>query len=412
MNSVSVAPVNQCESDKGLDSWKVDDDLRTAYENLSSELYTRAISIMDQNMVMKPDPTAMDCIAGVLSNSQIVALNIMGSEIRPNTFEGSRPDYEIRNARRDEIPQISEWRYKEFGYRAHIDYLLNVYDSDPEGWFVAVLSSGEVIGNVVGMILNDQVAFGGLYCVKKEYRCHGIGSELWKARMKHVQPRNLGLNSVDTRIQSNLKLGMKASFNIATYVGTVTPQKIENIKRIYSNDSSLDQSKETNRFSILKLNSLTVKDYMDTLISYDTKIHSIERTQFLKAMTIGSKDTTVALALSKETPESELTIVGYGLLKPRHVGSNIGPLYADNSAVGQALLGTLIGELNPTSHSLLDISVVEDATPSPRQSIVKTFILSLELVRECLITRMYSQMSVALPLPKVYSIFSTEAFLV
>ncbi|CAK9295941.1 unnamed protein product [Gordionus sp. m RMFG-2023] len=128
--------------------------------------------------------------------------------------------FKIRCIKVEEIDRMPEWIYKEVGWTNNDSIFLKIcYDIDPKGWFVAVTSDEDIIGTLLSVNLNDQYSFAGLYLVSKKHRFKGIGKILQDIMCKHVAHRCLGVNSVEERVSSNLKIGMIQSFKVAIFKG-------------------------------------------------------------------------------------------------------------------------------------------------------------------------------------------------
>ena len=57
-------------------------------------------------------------------------------------------DYTVRKLRSDELPVVCSWAYKE-NWLISEDAVQCAYETDSEGAFVAVSSSGELIGKII-----------------------------------------------------------------------------------------------------------------------------------------------------------------------------------------------------------------------------------------------------------------------
>ncbi|CAG2123246.1 unnamed protein product, partial [Medioppia subpectinata] len=65
--------------------------------------------------------------------------------------------------------------------------------ADPKGIFVAEdTDTGKLLGYVAAVNLTDDFSFIGGYCVRPEYRGHGIGQNIWNTGMAHMGDRNVG----------------------------------------------------------------------------------------------------------------------------------------------------------------------------------------------------------------------------
>ncbi|CAK9298581.1 unnamed protein product [Gordionus sp. m RMFG-2023] len=367
----------------------------------------------------------------------------------PNSHLITQPysfKHEIRTVKSEEIGSINRWRKEEFGYRAHESYMQYIHEMDPSGWFVAVDTDNNIIGNIFGMNLNEDLAFGGLYAVKKPYRCHGIGGKLWNTRLLHIGNRNMGIDSVHTRVEANKKAGMKVSFRLSRYYGRLTMESLTCFINAVNNGSD-------SKCQYIIINAAQpepeMQSILDKLIYYDTEINKGCCRKLFLDKTILTKDTITCVALEKNVDSTSIgQVIGYGILRPRFEGLTIGPLYADTPNVANGIFAKLFSGLlsnfmayqSPATENcsnlspLFDMVVLESEPNDPylkndntseytllnetgeennlaRAKCVKDLLNTLSLKRECILYRMYTKEDIKLPLAKVYAITSSEAFL-
>lgn len=58
------------------------------------------------------------------------------------------------------------------------------------------------MGVCAATVLHEDLAFVGLYAVKRAHRGKGLGKLVWQKAMEHVQDRNAGLNSVPEHLRT------------------------------------------------------------------------------------------------------------------------------------------------------------------------------------------------------------------
>ncbi|CAK9294682.1 unnamed protein product [Gordionus sp. m RMFG-2023] len=332
---------------------------------------------------------------------------------------------EIRNPSPGEITEICNWRHEEFGYRPHRDYLMSLYNCYPSGWIVAVGKRGKIIGTIFMMNINDKQAFGGLFAVKKRYRCKGIGGQLWKIRANHIGNRNLGVNAVESRIVPNEKLGMKLAFRMSRYYGRITGTILNSLRA-----KLLLQSNPKYTYTKMSYEEAELlKGLLDSIIEYDTLINTISRSKFLQE-SIYYFDQTVTIVCTQnydnnQNIEMPHKVVGYGMLRPRIEGTTIGPLYADSPIIAETIFEHLLNHITEPN-TLVDMTIIDDCfgkkyvpktmTGGPQNKSMhsrsaKNLIANLGLNLECHLYRMYSKDNTILPVNKVFALSSSEAFL-
>ncbi|CAG2170741.1 unnamed protein product [Oppiella nova] len=105
----------------------------------------------------------------------------------------AKPNYVIRNIRLSDCDEVRDiWRSVNFGIVKYANEVM--INLDPNGIFVVEdTDSGKLLGYVAAVNLSDDLAFIGGYCVRPDYRGHGIGQKLWNTGMAHMGDRNVGL---------------------------------------------------------------------------------------------------------------------------------------------------------------------------------------------------------------------------
>ncbi|KAF8794611.1 hypothetical protein HNY73_002579 [Argiope bruennichi] len=84
--------------------------------------------------------------------------------------------YTIRPFRPEDIPGIlkvalpSTYQYSKESLESWIKH-------DPEGILVAELDSGKIIGLCAAVIINEEIAFAGAFCVLEDYRHLDVGNK-------------------------------------------------------------------------------------------------------------------------------------------------------------------------------------------------------------------------------------------
>ncbi|CAK9298294.1 unnamed protein product [Gordionus sp. m RMFG-2023] len=365
--------------------------------------------------------------------------------------KSGRTIFSIRRARRDEIVSICEWRNAEIGYTVSPYYFLILYDAYPDGWFTAVDEDDKFIGNIFGMNLSDKVAFGGLFAVKEPYRCQGVGKALWETRLRHIDSRNLAINSVLSRVPSNLKKGMTVSFQSARYFTKLTNSMIA---KLVARVGEKGASKSRKGTRVVSMNRIMKEDHnrykvlFKELTRYDASINVSDRSKFLTHLIESVKytgtPTFTYLALQNSAKNSE-DIVGYSVLRPMHDGFTIGPLYANSVDIAESLLIRSLNELilmpiaspskdmlnnchifymsvinddnmcyGESRHNSKDQNLIQERECQQdysRHRAVQFFIEILSMELELDSRRMYSKENIPLSLDKVYALTSIETFL-
>jgi hypothetical protein len=228
---------------------------------------------------------------------------------------------------------------------------------------------GRVVGRASAVIYDDHFAFCGLYIVAPEFRGRGYGMAITRARLRHIGARNAGLDGVTSTVDKYARLGYRTAHRSIRH--TFTPRR-----RVEPGDGVVDARDVA----------------FDALVEYDARNFPSRRPGFLWSW-IHQPDTT-ALAFHEKG-----TILGFGVIRACHTGYKIGPLFAEDESVADALLAALCnrGLGNPIS---MDI-------PEPNRagmSLARRLGMTPEF--EC--SRMYLRGDPELPLDRIYGITAFE----
>ena len=228
-------------------------------------------------------------------------------------------------------------------------------------------------GAITGCNLNDSVAFGGYFIVRKDWRRRGVGKLLFDKHLKHIGDRNFGIDAVEDRVEHDKKDGfIHMSFPVSAYMGI--PDR--------ANLATLD---DEHAGSLVKFNP----DLFEQLFVYDTKMHTIPRREFLKCW-IKEDITTTYCAVA------EGGIEGYGCVQPIEGGSYmIGPVFADTPELAGGLFTKLMLSVPEGKQVAFDIPSENPLS----QAIVKRH----KMVFELKLYRMYTKEVLKFDLEKVYA---------
>ncbi|CAK9290135.1 unnamed protein product [Gordionus sp. m RMFG-2023] len=322
----------------------------------------------------------------------------------------------VRNFRETDVANIPKWIFEIDGRRASAKFFKSCFNVDPAGCFIAELPNHEIIGICLGLILNDDFAFGGSLMVRKEYRRKGVAKLLCDERLKHVQNRLLGINSVESRIATNIKSGMSCPiFSAQKLIGEIN---ITDLKK--SNNWKQGDNKGAIHY-IPFLPHLINEQLLRRIISYDERIHGICRNIFLRslfendekiepndsnkldkhdmigmlALRLGDDDMMPPIIVNSNyemenvdyilshLESNPFDILGYGLMYKKYVGWTIAPLYAENEGIA---LRICLGILFAFSGIIkVDILIPENKTESQLSIVIR----NLGLKSEATIYRMH-----------------------
>jgi GNAT superfamily N-acetyltransferase len=193
-------------------------------------------------------------------------------------------------------------------------------DSDS---FLATEREGEIVATASCALYGDSYAFIGFYIVRPDLRGRGIGSALFERALERAGGRVVGLDGV---------LAQQGSYERRGFV-----LAHRNVRwRTAGGGERPD--------GLVELSSVPAKQ----LLAYDAAVFGTERESFLRAW-IGRR-AGQALAC-----EQDGRLAGYGVLRPCQVGAKIGPLFADDAEVAEALLTGLLAAAGPRTEVFIDI---------------------------------------------------------
>jgi hypothetical protein len=178
------------------------------------------------------------------------------------------------------------------------------YATDKNGFFLAEFA-GEPIGCISAVAYDNDYGFVGLYIVKPQYRRQGFGLKLWDAAMAYLGGRNVGLDGVIAQQGNYGKSGFKLAYRTIRFQGE---------------GSGAEQDR------LLDLSSVA----FDETARYDGTVFPASRPSFLHCW-IRQPLATAFGIVGKQRLE------GYGVLRACRCGFKIGPLFADNLQIADAL---------------------------------------------------------------------------
>ncbi|MDD4373384.1 MAG: GNAT family N-acetyltransferase [Bacteroidales bacterium] len=285
---------------------------------------------------------------------------------KPNT----RP-FLLRQLQFEEVQKLVSWAAAE-GWNPGPHDALAFWQTDPEG-FVGYFEQDELIAG--GSIVSYDGLFGfmGFFIVKPEYRSKGIGRQLWMSRRDRLLARlkqgsAIGMDGVLAMQDFYRKGGFKLAFR----------------------DERYERKGET--FNVHKnITSYSEKDFQKLQL-LDAQCFGVPRTTFLLHWLQLPESRTFTFIQDQQ-------LKGYVLLRKAGTGYKIGPLFAENYPVAEALYQACLDAV-PNESVYLDIPV----TNPDAVKLVKNF--QAEYVFEC--GRMYYGKAPELPIQKIFGITTFE----
>lgn len=277
----------------------------------------------------------------------------------------------IRAMHQNEIEQITlEWAARE-GWNPGLADAAAFHAADPGAFLV-----GELDGDPVACISAvDYGPFGflGFYIVRSDFRGQGCGIQLWNAGMERLAGRNIGLDGVIAQQDNYKRSGFMLAYRNIRFEWR-TPQPV---------------SAPVFGGRIVGAEMLPFED----LAAFDRKCFPAPRTAFLErwlALPHGS-----ALATLNDRNQ----LAGYGVIRACRTGFKIGPLFAEEPAIAEALFLTLARHAG-AGPLYLDI-------PEPNKAAIE-LVRKYGMERVFETARMYTREAPALPLDKIFGVTTFE----
>jgi len=305
----------------------------------------------------------------VRRRSNVAAKVRSGANIlHPSMTSSEARRYQIRAMTPQEIGTAIEWAAAE-GWNPGVNDAACFSAADPEG-FLAGLLDDELVATISVVKYGPSFAFLGLYIVKPAYRGGGYGLRLWNAGLAHLGSRTIGLDGVVAQQDNYRRSGFSLAYRNVRYQGATTTRLPEDRR-------------------VVPLSSIR----FDELAAYDRSVFLADRTAFLTAWITQPQSRAVGIL-------HDGRLAGYGVIRPARTGFKIGPLFADNGDLAEALFNDLVNSLRSDSAFCLD---VPEANPA---AVALAERHSMAVVFET--ARMYAGPALDLPVRRLFGVTTFE----
>ena len=226
-------------------------------------------------------------------------------------------DLLIRSMTRSELDELVEWAARE-GWNPGLHDADAFWATDPDA-FIAAELGGELIGGGAITSYNGEFGFMGFFIVRPEYRGLGFGDTLWHARRERLL----------ARLQPGAAIGLDGVFDMQPYYargGFVFSHRDLRFSAAIPDGYQAEQDDA----AIVPLSSVP----FDQVQAYDRTCFPAPRPAFLRAWT-GLPDTLALGCLG------DGRLGGYGVVRRCREGCKIGPLFANDASVADALYARL-----------------------------------------------------------------------
>lgn len=217
--------------------------------------------------------------------------------------------YTIRNMTPEDLTQAVDWAAAE-GWNPGLADDRAFLAADRNG-FLAGLLDGQPIASISAVSYGAAFAFIGFYIVRPERRGQGFGWRLWQAAMQQLRGIPTGLDGVVAQQENYRRSGFALAHRNIRYGGRVEgPTVLDPCVR-------------------------TIGGGLRAAIGdYDARHFPTRRERFLDAWL----DPTLRSCLAYV---EDGRVRGYGVIRPCRDGRKIGPLFADDAAIAEALFQAL-----------------------------------------------------------------------
>lgn len=274
----------------------------------------------------------------------------------------------IVNVTGDDVALHVEWAAAE-GWNPGLHDARSFAAADATGFFAGMLGD-EPVAAISVVKYGRTFAFLGLYIVKAECRGKGYGFALWNHALATAAGRNVGLDGVVAQQENYRRSGFRFAHRNVRYGGR------------RGADAPLDAR-------VVPVSSRSFAE----IASYDRAFFPEAREAFLRRWIAQPQGK--ALAAVREG-----RIAGYGVLRPCRTGWKVGPLFADDPGLAEALFQALSMHVPPGAEVFLDV-------PEPNAAAVALAERhGMSMVFET--ARMYTGPAPALPLARLYGVTTFE----
>jgi GNAT superfamily N-acetyltransferase len=232
----------------------------------------------------------------------------------------------IRAMTRTELDTLVEWAADE-GWNPGNNDAQIFWDTDPGG-FIAAELGGELIGGGSIVSYDGRFGFMGFFIVRPDHRGRGLGRQLWFYRRDRLI----------SRLQAPAVIGMDGVFDMQAFYtrgGFVLHNRDLRFEGVGAAAPPADRLVDLGAVSFAEL------------ARYDAAHFPAPREAFLKAW-IAQPDSRALGAVY------DGVLRGYGVVRPCRQGFKIGPLFAADGDVAEALFRGL-GDVAPGEPVYLDV---------------------------------------------------------
>lgn len=280
----------------------------------------------------------------------------------------TRKPYSIRRMNRDDLQIAIAWAAAE-GWNPGLHDAECFYAADPLGFWMGLLGD-EPIATISAVKYGNSFGFVGFYIVKPEYRGQGYGMQLWNAALDTLSGRNIGLDGVLAQQENYQKSGFQFAYRNIRYEGVSSRESM-------------------NHSGFVELSTIP----FEMIAAYDRSFFPGDRIQFLRSW-INQPDSGALGILQNNM------LLGYGVIRLCHTGYKIGPLFADQPDLAEALFVALQSTVAAGTPIYLDVPEINVAAVNLAEK--------YQMQRVFETARMYTQSLPELPYDRLFGVTTFE----
>jgi ribosomal protein S18 acetylase RimI-like enzyme len=278
------------------------------------------------------------------------------------------PSFRVVNLAGEDVALAVEWAAAE-GWNPGLQDARCFAAADASGFFAGMLG-GAPVATISVVKYGTTFAFLGLNIEKPGHRGQGYGLALWKAALATAAGRNVGLDGVVAQQDNYQRSGFRLAYRNIRYGST------------RGADAPIDAR-------VVPLSSLPFAD----VAAYDRAFFPEARDAFLRCWV--AQPRAKALAAVRDGG-----IAGYGVVRAARTGWKIGPLFADDAGLAEALFHALSMHVPAGEALFLDV-------PEPNAAAIALAERhGMAMVFET--ARMYTGPAPALPLRQLFGVTTFE----
>jgi len=282
-------------------------------------------------------------------------------------------DIVIRPASVAEFSTAIEWAAGE-GWNPGLDDLSAFLAADPDGFLMGFVDD-EPVSSISVVRYGEDFGFLGFYIVRPDRRGSGAGMAIWNAGMRHLDGRKVGLDGVVAQQDNYRKSGFVLAGRNIRHTGVplraADPGGGCEIRSVRSSD-------------------------IEALTAYDRSHFPADRSAFVADWTLPPD----GVRRESRLAVKDGNVAGYGTIRTCRAGYKIGPLFADDAEIAEALFASLVDTMPEDAEVSLD-------TPEDNEAAVSLAARAgLSPVFET--ARMYRGADPHLPLHRIFGVTSFE----